>query len=480
MIAALHRRFPYKWIALSSTSLAVLLVTVNQGSLIIALPVILRQLHTSLIDVLWIVMVYLLITTVFLIHFGRFGDLWGRKRLFNLGFWIFTAGSLLCGLATSGGLLIFYRVIQGVGGAIIFANSTAIVTDAFPKGERGRALGINSMVAAVGSIAGPILGGALVTFLGWRWAFFFNVPLGVAGALWCQLSLREMGKRDVSVDFDIAGTGLFLLGITALLLALSFGGVAGWTSPAIMGLGGGGLILLALFLRLEQGARNPLLDLHLFRSRVFTMGNLSAFLNSVARMAVMFLLIFYYQGPRGDDPLTAAILLTPLAASLLVVAPISGYLSDLYGSRGLSSLGLALSAVGLAGLALRIGAHTAYGEIVLWLILLGGGSGLFNSPNTAAVMGAVPPEKRGVGAGTRSMLTSAGMVISLALALAFITSAVPMSALMRIFVGQHVVTSSQTLQGFLTGLRRAFWLSAVISGVAVWVSMSRGRTRPQH
>lgn len=284
-----------KWVVLSSTSLAVLLVTLNSGTLIIALPVLIRELHASLVSILWVLMIYNLATSVLLLNVGRLSDVIGRKNLYILGFVIFTVSSFLSGIAGNVGQLIFYRALQGVGGSLLMGICMALITDAFPDHQRGMALGINSIVAAVGQMTGPILGGFLVT-IGWRWIFMFNVPIGVVATIWSFLTLRETGIKDKFKGFDIAGTLLFLVGILSLLIVLSFGGIYGWFSPISVILSIVAVITIVAFVITEKKIKDPLLDLSLFKNRIFSMGNLSVLFNAMARMTVTFLLTFYFKG----------------------------------------------------------------------------------------------------------------------------------------------------------------------------------------
>ena len=462
--------------ALSCTSLGTLLATLNSGTLIIALPVLLRELHTDLITLVWVLLSYMLVQTVLVLTAGRLSDMFGRKNLFVLGSAVFGIASLLAGFVVTGGELVAVRVLQGAAGAFMMATSSAIVTDAFPKRQLGFALGTNMIVAAVGTILGTILGGWLTIF-GWQWVFWFNVPFSLVGTVWAWLNLREQSQLDRNQHFDIPGTLTYLISITGLLLALTIGGIEGWTTPLVIGGFIAAVIFLPLFFVAERRARQPLLDLSLFRDRLFAMGNLSAFLNSLARLAVTFLFVFYFQGPLGKDALTAGILLTPLALGMLVTSPISGWLADRHGSRLLASLGLVVSAVGLAGMAL-IGLHTPYWYIALVMLLMGGGSGLFNSPNTSAIMASVRPGQRGIAAGTRTMLMNTGGIFSIAFALAIVASTLPPKVMFAIFAGVAAGVPASALTAFMNGMHLSFWLMAAISVLAAVISALRGNAHP--
>lgn len=459
----------YKWRALSATSLGSLTASLNSGTLIIALPVLIKQLHASLEAILWVVMVYALVSSATVVNVGRLGDMYGRRKLYNLGFGIFTVTALLCGLATSAGLLIFYRVLQGIGGALMMANSTALVTDAFSGSERGRALGINAMVVAVGQAVGPVLGGWL-TNLGVGWVFWYNVPLGVIGTWFAISQLREVGTLEQNTKFDWPGTGLFLVAIVSLLTVLTFGGVYGWSSVSMLSLTAVFVVSLIVFIVVERRVSDPVIDVELFRIPAFAIGNTTQFINSLVRMGIMFLLIFYLQGARGLDAVLAGLLVAPVAVGILITAPVAGWLADRAGNKVLSPLGLFLSALGCLGL-ITVGAHSSYVALCLWQFVVGLGSGIFSSPNTSAVMGAVPSNKRGVAAGTRMMLANLGMMLAIAFTLIIVTKVMPAQIMMSIFAGLDVDPSTIALGGFINGLRLAFGACAALSFVAGAISV---------
>ncbi|HEV2460283.1 MAG TPA: MFS transporter [Ktedonobacterales bacterium] len=466
----------YKWLALSCTSLGTLLATLNAGTLIIALPVLLRDLHTDVITLVWVMLSYMLAQTVLVLTAGRLADMLGRKRLYVVGSALFGLMALVAGFATTGSELVAIRLVQGAAGAFMMANSSAIVTDAFPKRQLGLALGTNMIVAAVGTILGTILGGWLTLF-GWQWVFWFNVPFSVIGTVWAWTFLRDQVQLERHQRFDIPGTLAYLVSITGLLIALTVGGIQGWGTPMVIGGFIAAAVGLPIFFAVERVARQPLLDLTLFRDRLFAMGNLSAFLNSLARLAVTFLFVFYFQGPRQEDALTAGIMLAPMAVGMLVTSPISGYLSDRYGSRLLASLGLVISAIGLAAMAFSQ-LDTPYWYIATVLLIVGGGSGLFNSPNTSAIMASVRPGQRGIAAGTRTMLMNTGGVFSIAFALAIVASTLPASVMFQIFAGVTAGVPASALDAFMSGMHLSFWLMAGVSLLAAVASALRGTAHP--
>jgi EmrB/QacA subfamily drug resistance transporter len=466
------KKIDYKWIALSCTTLGALFSVLSGSTLIIALPVIMKDLHAGMEVIMWTIMGYMLALTILVPAIGRVADMIGRKNLFVSGFAVFTVSSLLCGFSRTGVELLIFRMIQSVGGSLMVANSTAIVADAFPKKELGKALGINSMVISIASVIGPILGGFLVN-IGWRSIFFFNVPIGIIGTIWAWVQLKELDILPEHQKFDWHGSILFLVGMLSLLIALTFGGFTGWFNIYILSLLVLAAILLVRFIMVEWRLEQPMLDMQLFKTRVLAFAFGSNLLNGIARGAVTFLLIFYFQGIKGMDPLLAGVLLAPFALAMMVISPFSGWLSDKYGSRILSSIGLLISAIGLIGF-MKIGENTSTAELIVWMMIMGAGSGMFFSPNTSAIMGAVPVDKRGIAAGTRTMMNNAGSVISIAMAMAVISSSISQDALLRLFVGTQVGSQGIAITHFISGLRTAFTISFVFSLLAAVISFLRG------
>lgn len=458
----------YKWWALSCTSLGTLMATLNSGTLIIALPNLLRALHTDLITLIWVLLAYMLVQTVLVLTAGHLADTIGRKRLYVLGFAIFGIAALIAGFSTEGWQLIIARALQGAAGAFMIANSSAIVTDAFPSKQLGLALGTNMIVASVGSILGTILGGWLVT-IGWQWIFWFNVPISLIGTFWALSILRELSRPSARPSYDLLGTGAYIIAVMGLLLALTFGGIQGWTDQIVIGGFIAAIIFFPIFLVLESRTGTPMMDLKLFQHRGFTLGNLSVLFNAMARMGVTFLFVFFFQGPKGYDPLTAGLLLTPIAASMLVISPLSGILADRYGSHHLSLIGLILSTIGLAGMAF-IDLHSPYWYIILTMCVMGIGGGFFNSPNTRLIMTSVSSHQRGIAAGTRSMLMNTGGVFSIAMTLAIITTSVPAKVLFSIFAGVATGLPGNSLGDFVNGLHIAFWMMTALSFISVIIA----------
>ena len=466
------KKIDYKWIALSCTTLGALFSVLSGSTLMIALPEIMKDLNASMNIIMWTVMIYMLVLTILVPSIGRVADMIGRKNLFVSGFIVFTIGSVLCGFSVSGGELLLFRFVQSVGGALLIANSTPIVADAFPKNELGKALGINGMVISVASVIGPILGGIFIKF-GWRYIFFINVPIGILGTIWAIIQLREIEELPEKQKFDWGGTITFTIGMTSFLLALTFGGFFGWAHFNIALLFIVAVIFLVLFWYIESKIEQPMLDLELFKTRILAFAFSSTLLNGIARGAIVFLLVFYFQGIKGIDPLVSGMLLAPFALSMMIMAPISGWLSDKIGSRELSSVGLFISAIGMLGMVF-ISADSSLVGLCIWMFISGLGSGMFFSPNTSAIMGSVPVERRGIAAGVRSMMNNAGSVISIAISMAIISTSIDPKAMQGLFSGTQVGAQGIAVGNFISGLRSAFIISFIISIIAAVLSFLRG------
>jgi EmrB/QacA subfamily drug resistance transporter len=391
-----------------------------------------------------------------------------------LGFALFGAASLGAGFSADATQLILWRVLQGIGGAFLFANAAAIVTDAFPREQLGLAMGTNTMVAAVGLVIGPVLGGALVA-IDWPWVFWFNVPLGIAGSVWAAMNLHELSGSEEERRLDWLGTVTYVLGLTALVYAISRGGLSGWNDGLVIGGFAIAAVLLPLFIAIELRHRAPMLDLTIFRDRLFAAASGAAFINGLSRFALMFIFVFYFQGAQGDDPIKAGVKLAPLAVGMLVSSPAAGIWADRRGSRTLAALGMVVTALGLAAMTM-LQPHSSYWESALWLAIVGIGSGMFNSPNTAAMMGTVPVNRRGIAAGARVMLQNTGAVISIAFVMAIVTAAVPKDVLFKIFSGLASGLSDAQLAPFISNMHTALWVLSIVSLSGAFVSLMR----PKH
>lgn len=425
----------YKWVALTNTTLGVFMAFINSSIILISLPAIFRGIGINPLlpgnvgYLLWLLMGYLLVTAVLVISLGRLGDIVGRVRIFNLGFAVFTVASIFLAAdpfhAGSGAIwLVLWRLVQGVGGAMIFANASAILVDAFPSDQRGLAMGINQVAAIGGSFVGLIVGG-LLSVVDWRLVFWVSVPFGIIGTLWSYKSLRDNGVRSPA-KIDWWGNLTFAVGLTAVLVGIVYGiepyggHSMGWTSPLVLSAFLIGIIFLASFLIIETRVDAPMFNLKLFRIRAFFMGSFAGFLAAITRGGLQFMLIIWLQGiwlplhgyNYSDTPLWAGIFLLPLTVGFLLAGPLSGYLSDRHGARILSTTGLSIFALSFLGL-LLVPTNFSYGVFAVLVFANGVGGGMFAAPNAAAVMNSVPADQRGGAAGIQAAFMNTGMVLSI-------------------------------------------------------------------
>ncbi|HXZ29944.1 MAG TPA: MFS transporter [Dehalococcoidia bacterium] len=459
----------YKWVALTVTTVAGFMASLDSTIVVIGLPTILQDLHATLVHGIWIITGYQLTMTILLIMVGRLSDLYGRVRLYNIGFAVFTVGSACCALSRTGEQLVLFRLLQGAGAAFLTANSVAIITDAFPRGELGMALGTNMMAFNVGAIAGYTLGGVMITLFGWRSIFLVNVPVGIFGILWSYKRLKEISKRPVGENFDYAGSILYSAGLLAILGALTLGNP---TSPRNLLILAGGFVLFLVFIFAERRQRYPTLDLNLFKIRLFAAGNLAGFLNSVAFNCGPFLRSLYLQLVMGYSALRAGVILIPMEIVVLAVSPISGRLADKYGGRVLSSIGLALNASALFWFS-TLNERSTYAAILISLVLFGLGRALFISPNSSSVMGSVPAERRGVANAVRMTLNMTGGVTSVPLSLLLMTLVMPYDRLSQIVSSSQLIGSAE-LSTFLQAINHACLILGVIILIAIIPSLLRG------
>ncbi|MFI1916714.1 MFS transporter [Nocardia sp. NPDC020380] len=430
-----HDHPRYKWVALSNTTLGMLMVTINSSIVIISLPDIFRGIDLNPLAagnvsyLLWMMMGFLLASAVLVVMFGRLGDIVGRVKIYNYGFVVFTVTAIALSFDPfthgSGAVwLIGWRVIQGIGGAMLMANAAAILTDAFPAEQRGFALGINQVAAVAGSFLGLLLGGLLAQW-DWKAVFWVSVPFGILGTVWSYRSLHDNGQRSPG-KLDIPGTITFALGLTALLTGITYGiqpyggSNTGWSNPWVLTAVIGGIAVLALFCYIETKVAQPMFHLSLLKNRAFGLGNLAGLMSSLGRGGLQFMLIIWLQGIwlplHGYDyestPLWAGIYLLPLTVGFLAAGPVSGKLSDRYGPRLFATLGMLITGLTFV-LLVVIPVDFSYWVFALVIALNGLGSGMFASPNTAEVMSAVPASQRGVASGMRGTLLNGGMALSI-------------------------------------------------------------------
>ena len=427
----------YKWVVLSNTTVGVLLATLNATSLIIALPVIFRGIHLNPLlaanfpYLLWIMMGYMLVSAAIVVTVGRIGDMFGRVRMYNLGFAWFTIGAILLSLVWSKGStgaleLVILRMFQAIGGALLMANSAAIITDAFPSEQLGLALGMNMVAGIVGSFLGIVVGGVLAQ-VGWRWVFLANVPIGAFGTIWAYLKLKEIGVR-IKAKIDWLGNLAFAAGLGMILTGATYGikpyhhSLTGWGNPFVLEMLLGGLALLVVFVFVELHVEDPMFRMSLFRIRAFSAGNAASFLGAVGRGGLQFMLMIWFQGiwlPQhgyrfADTPLWAGIYMIPFMIGFVVAGPISGKLSDKYGARPFATAGMLLSGA-MYAVMMTFPANFSYPPFAVVMFVSGIGGGLFASPNTASIMNSVPARHRGAASGMRVTFASSGMPLSMGL-----------------------------------------------------------------
>jgi EmrB/QacA subfamily drug resistance transporter len=471
----------YKWVALSNTTLGMLLATLNATSLVIALPVIFRGIHINPLSsgsfsyLLWILLGYMLVSAIFVVSLGRLGDMYGRVRIYNLGFVIFTLAALGSGLAWSHGgagalEIIGFRMIQAIGGAMLMANSAAILTDAFPANQRGMALGINQIAALAGSFLGILVGGVL-SQLSWRWVFLFNVPIGIIGAVWAYTALKEIDHFHPT-KIDWLGNLSFALGLGSILIAITYGikpyrhSTMGWSNPFVIGLIIAGLIILGIFIFIEKRTKDPMFNLKLFKIRAFTAGNVASLLSAMSRGGLQFMLIMWLQGiwlplhgySFTQTPLWAGIYMLPTTFGFLIAGPASGILSDKYGARPFATGGMILAALSFV-LMMTLPVNFPYSLFAIILLLNGLAFGLFSSPNTAGIMNSVPAEFRGVASGMRATFMNVGMPLSIgiffSLMIVGLTAKIP-SSLYHGLVSNHVAPTLATNLSHLPAISYLF------------------------
>jgi MFS family permease len=457
----------YKWVALSNTSLAVFMSAVDGSIVIIALPAIFRGIHLdplapgNVVYLLWMIMGYRLVQAVLVVTLGRLGDMFGRVRIYNAGFAVFAVASVLLSFDPFQGghgalWLIGWRVPQALGGAMLTANSAAILTDAFPSDQRGLALGINQIAAIAGQFIGLVAGG-LLAVLDWRAVFWVNVPVGVFGTLWAYRMLRDTGERHPG-RVDWWGNVTFAVGLGAILVAITDGlqpyreHTMGWTNPVVLSQLAAGAFLLAAFVGIERMVRDPLFQLSLFRIRAFTAGNVAGLAVSIARGGLQFMLIIWLQGiwlplhgyNYSETPFWAGIFLLPLTAGILVTGPVSGFLSDRFGARGFATAGMVVFGGSFIGLML-LPVDFSYLAFALLITANGIGGGMFAAPNSASIMSSVPARQRGVASGMRATFQNSGTALSIgaffSLMIAGLASSLP-----------HTLTSGLQQQGVPYGV----------------------------
>jgi EmrB/QacA subfamily drug resistance transporter len=477
----------YKWIVLSNTTLGSFMATINTSIVLIAMPAIFTGIGINPLApgesnyFLWLLLGYLVVTSTLLVTFGRISDLFGRVRLYNLGFAVFTLGSLLLFFTPGSGNtaaleMISFRLVQGVGAGFLFANSTALLTDAFPPHQRGLALGINQIATILGSLVGLILGGVLAA-VNWRLVFLVSVPFGAFGTLWAYLRLHELATLREHQRIDWLGNITFAVGLTVLLIGITYGiepygnSTMGWGNPLVIGSMALGLVLLALFIWIELHVSDPMFHLDLFKIRMFAAGNLSGFLAALGRGGLQFMLILWLQGiwlplhgyGFAVTPLWSGIYLIPNLAGFIIMGPISGWLSDRFGARFFSTAGMLIVAAGFVGLTF-LPANFSYPWFALLLFVLGAGQGLFAAPNTTSIMNSVPAEQRGAASGMRATFQNAATLVSIGVFFSIVTAGLASSLASSLFSGLRQAGLNASLANHIAHLPPTAALFAAFLG----------------
>jgi EmrB/QacA subfamily drug resistance transporter len=464
-----------KWLILTAVSLGSLMSTLDGSIVNIALPAIETDFAIDLTTVEWVVVAYLLVVGSLLLPFGRLGEVLTFKRVYLVGFAIFTLASVCCGAAPNAAGLVAFRVVQGIGAAMLMAMGPAIVARTFHDRERGRALGLNGLSVAIGLSLGPALGGILTQVATWRAIFLINAPIGLLAILWAArvLPAETRGKDE---SFDVKGAALSGVALFALLLALSDGQEWGWTSPAIVGLFVTFVVLGGAFLLTERSSIQPMVDLALFRIRPFSAGLASAVVAFAGLFTATFLLPFLLEQGRGFSPIEAGLLLTPVPITMALVAPLSGAASDRFGPRILASAGMAIMVLGFLSLT-QLSVDFTLPDLVWRLVLLGVGQGMFMSPNSSAVLGSVPRPRVGTASGTLAQMRVNGQAVGIALSGAIVATRLPVHLAE---LGGGAPTAAVRSAALAGAIHDAFVVAALVCCVGIVTSLIRGSSRPGH
>ena len=456
-------------LALGVVMTGVLITAVDTTIVVLALPEIERSLHIALGSVVWVVIGYLLVITLLATQVGRLGDMYGRVRMYEAGFVVFVVGSALCALAWNEGSMIAFRVLQGIGGAFVTANSGAVIADLFPSEQRGRAYGYTGVGWSLGAVLGIVLGGAIVTYISWRWIFWINVPIGIGAVALAVRVLHDRGERRRR-RLDPAGMITLGTGLFGLLWAVTRPATASLDATLILYLAGG-VALLVVFVGIERRAGDPMLDLSLFRLPMMSPSLLASLFQALANYAVLFLVIMYLQGPRGLSPIHASLLLVPGYVIGGFAGPYAGRLADRVGPVRPATLGLAIQVVALLAYA-QLSLHTGLWLVVLASIANGVGAGFFFPANSSAIMKASPPQLFGISSGMLRTFSNVGMVFSFSLAILIASRSISRSLAFAIFVGSATL-HGRLASAFTSGLHAAFYASVGLMAVAALLSATR-------
>jgi len=464
----------YKWTVLTVTTVGVLMSGIDSRIVVIGLPTVAAALKADAEQAIWFTQAYTIGSTVALLFLGRVSDMYGRVKVYNVGFAIFTVGSLLTSLSPSPTFFILSRIFQGLGSAALFSNSAAIITDAFPRGELGTALGMNSVAFRAGSMFGLTLSGLILAFLDWRFLFYVNIPVGIFGTLWAHMRLHEQNQPEKKAPMDWGGFFTFTCFISSLLLSLTTAAYGIGESELTGGLAAVSAASLVLFVWVERKRATPLLDLSLLRIREFTGAVSAQLINSMAWGAFLLLISLYLQLVKGFAPLQAGVSIIPFDLVMLLFAPLSGRLSDRHGTRPFATAGLAVFSASLLAMS-TLSPDTSYLTLLGFLLVGGAGMGLFNSPNMSSVMGSVPAHRRGVASGFRATFFNIGFVLSFNIVILVLTLYLPYGLITQIISSEGAVnTITADAARFAGALDKVFLVLAVINTVAIVPSLLRG------
>jgi EmrB/QacA subfamily drug resistance transporter len=463
----------YAWRTLSVVSLASVLTGLGGSAINVALPEIARHTGADATAAGWILLGFQLTTTVLMVVFGRLADMFGRRRMYLLGLAIYTGAALLAGFAPNAWVIVATRVLQDVGAAMLLTNSAALVSDAFPRERLGEGMGVYVASFSIAGLIGPTLGGVLAANLGWRWVFWFNVPIGLICLLWGAITLRRVEPAGRERGLDLSGSVLVLVTLGGLLLALSEFSRLGWGHPVVLAGLIGFVVGLPLFVARETRAAHPVVDMQLFRDRAFAFGTLASFLNAVARMGMVFLVALYFQAVRGDDPVVAGLKVLPLAVAAMIASVSSGFLQRRTSARTLAVAGAATTTCGLLVLLATLSTDTPYAAVTAGLVLIGLGSGIFLPSNTTAILDGLPSERLGIVNAMRLMLQNTGNVVGTGLVLSIITAPLPAALHQSVFAGTLSQMSGEAVGQLVTGYHWALACMASISVLTVLASLAR-------
>ncbi|MFI6920351.1 MFS transporter [Nonomuraea spiralis] len=467
----------HAWRTLSVVSLASVLTGLGGSSINVALPEIARHTGADATAAGWILLGFQLTTTVLMVVFGRLADMFGRRRMYLLGLAVYTGAALSAGFAPGAWVIVALRVVQAVGAAMLLTNSAALVSDAFPRERLGEGMGVYVASFSIAGLIGPTLGGVLAANLGWRWVFWFNVPIGLICLAWGAVTLRRVEPAGRERGLDLPGSVLVLVTLGGLLLALSEFGRLGWGHPAVLAGLAAFAVGLPLFLARERRAAHPVVDLRLFHDRAFAFGTLASFLNAVARMGMVFLVALYFQAVRGDDPVQAGLKVLPLAVAAMIASATSGFVQRLTSARTLAVAGAATTTCGLLVLLATMSPDTPYVAVTAGLVLIGLGSGVFLPSNTTAILDGLPSERLGIVNAMRLMLQNTGNVVGTGLVLSVITAPLPAGLHQRVFAGTLSQVSGEAVGLLVTGYRWALACMAAVSVLTVLACLARRKAR---